>query len=356
MKANLNILIYSAAVRMDDNVDLNIGDEALSDCLATGISTVQEDACVRRLVSICGQNVSLGTQERALTLTSVLSEIRWANVIVIGGGTLLQDDPGLLRWQVLICTLARAFRKPVVIAAVGAEGLERWTYRLAARYICRRASAITVRDQASSDVVIRVSDRAARVAADPVLLRDVPSQFGLLDLLPGDAFATRQTIAVNLTREAPPQFVSVLAGTLTAAIGDGAIVVGIAMDRRPDRDTAALDQLGQALDWPESYRLVPSSAGWRDVCANLAAADLCIGMRLHFMLLATISSSPVVSITTLPKTIAFANEFGISRVTTDATDADLLKAMSHAQASSAETLASMATRAARTVEDIIATA
>jgi polysaccharide pyruvyl transferase WcaK-like protein len=335
---------------MDGGVDLNLGDEALSDCLAAGILARRPGAGVRRLVSVRGSGVRLGEDERSLRdLGGLLREIGQADVVVLGGGTLLQDDPGLLRWQTLISLISRGLGKPVVIAAVGAEGLRGPAMRVAAASICRMASEITVRDQASGEVVRRVSGRQAEVVADPVLLTH--------SLLPHPV--VRETlagtgIAVNLTREAPRGFIATLAGRLAQERIEGEGVLGVAMDRRPERDTAALMALGEALGWPEWYRLLHPEATWREVCAVLGASRLCLGMRLHFMLLASIAQARVVAVTTLPKTVAFAREFEVEGIGTEASDAELGRVMSHAHAPEAQALAALGERAARTVDRILA--
>lgn len=360
MRSTPRILIYSAAVRLDDGVDLNLGDEALSDCLAGGIEAELPGAQVHRLVGVWGEQVALGPGERPLGDMSLLvRELRWADVVVLGGGTLLQDDPGLLRWQVLLATIARTLRKPVVIAAVGAEGLERRTPRAMARYVCRRASAITVRDRASSEVVRRVSGCEAEVVADPVLLTH--SLLGPLRLEPvaEDWMPSARgggMLAVNLTREAPEGLIEALGSGLEDVLSSGTGVVGVAMDRRSDRDALALRRLGEALGWPDGYRLLPAQASWREVCSVLSDCEACIGMRLHFMLLATIVAAPLVAITTLPKTVAFADELGVSRVSAQVSSADLREAIGKAGPPDGQIVEACAARATRTIAQIIAAA
>jgi polysaccharide pyruvyl transferase WcaK-like protein len=349
-------------VRIDDGVDLNLGDEALSECLAEGIEAGLEDAQVHRLVGVWGARVTLGPDERLLgDLRLLVRELRWADVVVLGGGTLLQDDAGLLRWQALIATIAGALRKPVLIAAVGAEGLVRGMPRRMARYVCRRACAISVRDVASSEVVRRVGGREAEVAADPVLLSHsllAPLRLDPVpeDWLPGAARGAA-TLAINLTREAPDGLLEALTSWLeNDVLPRGTAVVGVATDRRSDRDGLALRRLGEALGWPDGYSLLPARAGWREVCSVLSGCEVCIGMRLHFMLLATIVSAPLVAVTSLPKTVAFAEELAVARVGTQARGADLREAIGNAAPPDAQILQACAARATRAISQIVAVA
>jgi polysaccharide pyruvyl transferase WcaK-like protein len=350
------ILIYSAAVRIDDGIDLNLGDEALSECLAAALATAPGGTEVRRLVGVWGQRAALTPGERPLGLRAVVEGVRWADVVVLGGGTLLQDDAGLLRWQTLIATIARALRKPVVLAAVGAEGLREGAPRRMARYVCRRASAITVRDRASGALVERISGRDAEVTADPVLLTHSLLAPFEPDPIPKGWVLPGALLAVNLTREAPQGLIDTLARWRAREVADGTAIVGVAMDRRPGRDALALERLGDALGWPAGYSLLPAHAGWREVCAVLGSCRVCIGMRLHFMLLATIVCAPVLAIATLPKTVAFAEELATSRIGAGASGAELDEALDLACSPNRATLAALGERATNTITLIASTA
>jgi polysaccharide pyruvyl transferase WcaK-like protein len=108
-------------------------------------------------------------------LAAILSGVRWSDVVVVGGGELLQDRSSLLYspFNLTPLLLARIFRRRAFCWAVGigrSEELARTTPALA-KFALRVCSGITVRDRSSHDTLIKwgFSSPVLKIAADSAL-------------------------------------------------------------------------------------------------------------------------------------------------------------------------------------------
>ncbi len=265
------------------------------------------------------------------------NEIYKADLVLVGGGTLLQDyylgsSDGRSWWPV-VCLLTRT---PFVITAVGAEGLDRGLLRRCARFVCRRAVGVSTRDALSLERVRRISDVEPALSADPMFLKPLPRL----------AHRTKSdVIAVNLRADASDLLVSNLAVALRARVDRGARVLLVAMDRREDEDATALSRFRRALDRDDACTALPSSATWRELADLLSASVVCVGMRLHFMIFATLAGAPIVALTSLPKTAAFVADAGVSQCSVDADLPDLEQALRHAAPVEKHRIETLCTRA-----------
>jgi len=106
-------------------------------------------------------------------LWSVWRTLRGADLLLLGGGGLLQDSTSALslRYYLAVLRLARLTRTPYAIFAQGIGPLRGRMGRWATARCMRRAAAITVRDQASAELLaeIGVARERIEVTADPAL-------------------------------------------------------------------------------------------------------------------------------------------------------------------------------------------
>ncbi len=152
----------------------NTGDEAV----LAGIhqSIVRRAGTQARLV-VLSQSPARTTQLHGLEavdrmrMTQVRALLKESDLLVSGGGSLLQDTTSLrsLLYYLWIAQIALACDTPVMFYAQGMGPLRRSISRLLVRAVANRASAITVRDQGSADLLseIGVDLNKVVVTADP---------------------------------------------------------------------------------------------------------------------------------------------------------------------------------------------
>ena len=344
------ILVCSSAVLTPDGDISNVGDEALTDVLADALAR-RTGARTYATLHAAGRSPDSLPEGRVPVrpLRLLAQEIRASDLVVAGGGTLLQEDvrphvfeptAGLLRYIGAVAFLARLYRKPFVLAGVGAEQLESVKARRAARFICRSAAAITVRDAASAALIKTVSGRDALVAADPMFLdwREVHGAGG-------------DEVFVNLRSGTPVSLYRGLAVALRPLVDEGASVTLVPMDRRSGQagDSDVLNAFGRALERPGHWRFIEPRLDWRDVLARFSQARVCVGMRLHFMIFASLAARPLVPLTSLPKTQAFVEELGLTAVPVGCVD-DVPAALRSARAPEPGRMRELAARAERTLD------
>lgn len=341
-----NILICSSAVLTPQGWDLNIGDEALSEGLEVGIRRLLPKANVRRSINLGGAQVPPRMTGRVPVrpLRGLGRAIRSQDLVLLGGGTLLQDDRGLLRYQLGILAMARAAGTPVGLAAIGVENLSRPAARAQAAAICRAARFVSVRDESSAHLVTELTGRRPIVAADPMFLSAVQQTLPLVSR------SDKRRIALNVRADASPALLTALRKVLEREVNSGAELIAVPTDRRPDWDASGLRTL--LADLPQTaVRTVPPERGWREVYAEMAACDVCIGMRLHFCIFGALARRPTIILATSAKQRSFAADLDLTAI--DGITGAGLDGRLDAIAPRLERLAALQDRAARALDPLI---
>lgn len=105
-------------------------------------------------------------------LGEVIKAVKDASVFISGGGSLLQDvtSSRSLWYYLMVMTIARIYRKPVVVYANGVGPINKKFNRFLARIVLNRVNLITLRDENSKEYIERmgVKHKEVYVTADPV--------------------------------------------------------------------------------------------------------------------------------------------------------------------------------------------
>jgi polysaccharide pyruvyl transferase WcaK-like protein len=317
------ILICSSALVTSTGDISNVGDEALTDVLMQAVTERTGAPTYATLNTRSYPDLALPDRRVPVRpLRRLVAEIRAADLVIAGGGTLLQEDraprffepsAGLLRYIASVALLARAHRKPFMLAGIGAEGLDTPRARRVARFICRSAAAITVRDEGSANLVQSISGRTPILAADPMFLQ---TRSGI----PAARSRASNEVFVNLTPEVPVGLLESLVNAIRPLAEQGVRVTLVPMDRRidPAGDSSALHAFARAVASPKNVAFIESNLGWRHLLRRFGEAQLCIGMRLHFMIFASLNGVPLLPVIGLPKTRSLAADLGLESVSLSA--------------------------------------
>lgn len=234
-----------------------------------------------------------------------------ADIVVLGGGTLLQDAQGLsmasgmLAYLRQVVALTRLRRKPVVLGLVGMDPVSTPLGRRYARAVVRAARHVSVRDPASAERIVSlvptVADRLV-VGADPAFCYHPPD--GAPEG-PGPDEGEEAVFALVRENLDDDPLVDAFAALATHLAGAGWTVVLAAMDVRDEEEAELYRRLLDRLDpaTRSQVRALDRKAGLDRTARALRSADLVVAMRLHAGILAA-GFAPVVGVSRAAKTDA----------------------------------------------------
>jgi polysaccharide pyruvyl transferase CsaB len=251
---------------------------------------------------------------RGLISTVAASSIRNADLVVVGGGGLFHDfwlRPSLdYGWPVW---LAKSLGVKTMGYGLGVGPLKSVLPRTVCGLSFKMFDAITVRDEESLQLTRRLCGRKSRIelASDPVMLIEMP---GVKNQRHDEGNATRhigvfprkvhgRSLANGVSEE------DVLNGwiTLIDGLARKADITIVSMD--PDDDEYCRI-IGAGQGTVCDARHARSADGVIGIMQNL---DLCVGMRLHSLILALRCNVPYVSISSVQKIDSFSNSTGMGR-------------------------------------------
>lgn len=304
----------------------NAGDEAMLAGLIEGFRQLAPQA---ELVVLSG-NPAGTTAEHAVMavprgLRSTWRQVRMSDLLVSGGGGLLQD---VTSWRsplyyLAVMQFARWARRPAVgappVACIGQSvgPLRRPLIRRLARAVLSGVQVIAVRDERSREAVRELGlGREAEVTADLAFLLPAPKEDEIAGArrlvgLPEEA----GPVAAIALRPSPAEGPRDLASRLGAAIGGACDELGLkpvllAMQRSQDLGFARLAAAAMPV---EAVIAPPMSA--RQLLALTAGCDLVIGMRLHALIFAALAGVPLVGISYDPKVDGLMEQLGLRAAT-----------------------------------------
>jgi polysaccharide pyruvyl transferase WcaK-like protein len=310
----VRIIVAGAAALTREGHVMNLGDEAIAETIVGAIGRHRGISEVVATLNTRLANRAAPTGRFSPRPVHRLAhEVARADAVLIGGGTLLQDNVpiesswrlrGLLRLQLAVVALCRSTRTPYAYALVGAEYLERPAARRAVRFLVEHAACVAVRDPASAELLTSfATPQRLAVGADAVFLAATPVPRG----------QARTRVAVSLLSLAQPELIKTLARSLDALFPHAHLLL-VPTDRRVDCDGVALRILQQSLMEPSRVSWFAADRPWQELVAELGSCQLAVGMRMHFLMLAALARTPAVVIAASPKLRSFAADGALALV------------------------------------------
>jgi polysaccharide pyruvyl transferase CsaB len=306
---------------------------------------------------------------------ALLAAIRACDVFISGGGSLLQDVTSLrnVAYYTGLLRLAQLARKPTMFYAQGVGPLRHPISRRLARAAVAHARVITVRDNASRDLLQKIGvGRPIEITADPVWGLEAGGwRLEAGGKHPRSAAARAEAVENRSPFPAsslqPPASIWLLAlrswpgaeEAQTRAQSTRLVAAARAAAReanatlrflplQPERDRPWMEAGGARAEE------IVDVAGWhpRRFVEEAARCDLMIGIRLHALIFAASQSTPCVAINYDPKVEALAHQIG-APLLHDLSDAELSKlpqAIAAARPLSREKLDELQAKARRNAE------
>ncbi len=293
----------------------NIGDEAI---LAATVSSFRS-----RLPDLGISVLSESPKETArdygvqafprMSPPEVLRAFRSADLVVFGGGSLLQDSTSFrsLAYYLSILLLAKSLGKPVVVYANGIGPLRSSLGRYLTRTLLDTVAQITVRDEESLSLLREIGvRRRVDVTADPAFLLNPAPASRIQEVLERSGIDTGKPLAwlALRPRRALGDFYGALARAVSYLRREGLSPCLLVMQ---GRDMPVVESLNQALsdimerEVPHVSSLTPAEA-----LGVLERGAFCFGMRLHTLILAARAGVPSIGVEIDPKIGAFCRSLG----------------------------------------------
>jgi len=286
----------------------NAGDEAVLAGLVVGFRAAGE----REIVALSG---SPGETQAAHGITAadrykpgaLLREIGRADLVLSGGGSLLQDVTSAhgIFYYLGVVRMAQVLGRKTMFIAQGIGPLKRTRSRRLVRSVANRLDAVTVRDAASAALLraIGVTRPAIEVTADPaLLLSDSPLPPAGEGLGVGAA-----SFGVALRPWHGQEGIAAHVADACASVLSGRRALLLPMQAGSDKPVAEqfARQWHQGNGAGNRATLCLMEKGLTPLLANIASCDMMIGMRLHALILAAAAGVPSVALSYDPKVDAF---------------------------------------------------
>lgn len=305
-----NILLISADRTTPTGTANNLGDALLTDALAMSLT---DAGFVVRVADFGGARL-VGSLPRAhLSGTFPLIKALWsADSVVIGGGTLLQDDApqklvgGLPRLLFASAVMARLLGRKVAFFGVGCDPVERVAPRVLLG-VALRMGRVWVRDEASQGRCRSQFGKRAELAADTSLLYHP-------DLAAGEG-AALGCASPDRSRRAVVALNSSHSSALTLPIVEGLI------EQYERVDFLSMYQghpVSDASDLPpdavSALSSVTTGLAWEEAVSVISGASVVIASRMHAMYIAAMVEVPLLAISGSAKIDAFIGEFKVPSI------------------------------------------
>jgi polysaccharide pyruvyl transferase CsaB len=278
----------------------NAGDEAVLAGLLEGMRQIGLEADVTVLSATPRQTVEWhGVKALPRMKPPLLRAVAWCDVLVSGGGSLLQDVTSFasLGYYLGVMVLAKTLRKKVVIAAQGMGPLNQPRSRRWVGRILNRTDLITVRDVDSAELLRSCGvRRPVHITADPAFLltsfpaggaQKPPVRVGLAlrTWKDRDAAAWGSELCEELLKREAQPFL-------------------LPMHEPSDRALAEKIQknVGSKIE------VAPTPQKVEDVLRSIRSCHVMVGMRLHALLLAAGMGIPVLAWSYDPKVDALMHQ------------------------------------------------
>ncbi|OEF97652.1 polysaccharide pyruvyl transferase CsaB [Desulfuribacillus alkaliarsenatis] len=243
------------------------------------------------------------------SLKEIRKQLRACDLLIMGGGSLLQDvtSPRSVIYYLGIAWLAKRFGKPIAFYAQGIGPINHSISKYLMKYIANKVDIITVRDYKSLLELqnMGIHTPPMYLTADPALAMD-PKQ---IDLTIGENIFKKYglipkkdkiaAISIRIWRKERAYLQSV-AKTADTLIEQGWKVVFIPMHH--PMDIAPSQELIGKMQYRNQAILIDKKhMNYREVISMIGNVDFMIGMRLHAVILAGILGVPFTAISYDPK-------------------------------------------------------
>ena len=244
-----------------------------------------------------------------LNIFKIMKHMGKAELLISGGGTLIQDRTSTksLWYYLTIISLALRLNMRVMLYSNGIGPLEKKKNILKTKKILDKVDLITLRDERSYNTLkeIGVDNENVIITADPALELDVADENRGREILEAEGVNTGEKllgVSIRRWQSLGTEFEESVARACDYAYEKyGYYAVFTPM--QSSRDTAIMQSIRKKMKYDSS--IISKRYSVEDVMSLTKCFGLCIGMRLHTLIYAVINSVPLIGIAYDPKISSF---------------------------------------------------
>lgn len=291
----------------------NAGDDAILDSIHQSIGAVSDEV----EITVLSNDPALTKRQYGLNAVSrfhmgqVLSALRRCDVLLSGGGSLLQDTTSTrsILYYLAVMHTARMLGKPVMLYANGIGPVRKTGNRRRTKNAVEKAAVVTLRDNGSAQELrqMGVKRNDLCVTADPVFRLPPSPPERAEELLRRCGLPEGKEFVVVSVRSWPDteefsRNLAVLCDHLRRRYG----LEVLFMMMQPSNDRSATERVQSAM--AEQSFLLEGPCSPRDLMGVLGKAKLCLAMRLHTLIFAARMAVPTMGLVYDPKVENYLHE------------------------------------------------
>ncbi len=279
----------------------NLGDDALLEVLNKQLPQGWQPLITAHDVAAVQTIVPSGSVVNRRSLKTVLNSVNRVQVVVLGGGSLLQDSTSFrsLVYYIILIVVAQVKRKPVLLWGQGLGPLKHAWSRYLVGFVLNGATSITWRDTASMQLAKQLGIKTPMsVAPDPVWTHRMNEHQGGGNIV----LCWRPTNLLTASG-----WSLLLQGVDQLSRSTGKSVTWLAF--HANQDANLLQTLNEKRLVPNTLKMKSKTIIAEDIehaQTIFKEASLVIAMRLHALILAIISQCPSTALSYDPKVEAAA--------------------------------------------------
>lgn len=242
-------------------------------------------------------------------LSKIIRAIWQTDILISGGGSLLQEATGRLSnyYYLAMYVIAKLFDKQVIVYSHGVGPIYSKTSKRLISFLFNRVALVSVRDDRSKDELISYGVKGDKilVTSDPVLSYDQLANKGPSHVLEGYAGYHAEWPTIGFA----------LKNAKDRCLSDDFVKIIESLKQTPcnivlipfhyHQDMALLKAIQEKTS--QDVILIEKKQSVDEVFEIINELDLLLGVRLHALIFAAVTKTPLVGISYDPKIDAFLN-------------------------------------------------
>src|SRR5574344_503638 len=292
----------------------NAGDEAMLTAIVEALRKLEPSV---ELTVISGNPTETKAKYQVESIyrfdaPQILASLKQTDLLISGGGSLLQDvtSKKSLLYYLSVLAAAKHFGKKVMLFAEGIGPIRCSFLRTMTKWVCRQADLITVRDEESRAELERLGIDGSQVrgTADAVFSLETVSRFRGVDILRRAGLdLEKPLIGVSVRHWENDKMCLQALGKALHRLGEEKSAQVVLLPLQNPTDIPVCDDLSFYIpDIPGSkVVLLHDKYTTEEFLSIIANFKLVVGMRLHALVFAAVMQVPFLAVSYDPKVDAF---------------------------------------------------